>query len=96
MTCLNPQVLPEINTAYTVHPGEWYDAATHRPFQPGVYEVNSIQVTAMASARRYAFFDGVDFKPADYEVNGAHALRMCTSYTQVHPITRFRGLSEEV
>lgn len=96
MTCLNPQALPEITTAYTVYPGKWYDADTNRPFQPGVYEVNPILVTAMSSVRRYAFFDGVDFKPADYEVQGAHDLRMSNSYTQVHPITQFRGLSEEV
>jgi len=96
MTVLNPQTLHQEVKVFPIVPGEWFPSDTFRPFQPGVYEVNGIAVTAMSSVRRYAFFDGVDFKPADHEVPGAYALRMCNSYTQVHPITSFRGLSKEV
>ena len=94
MNVLNSVPLPTVKA--TVLPGDWFPSAIFRPFQPGVYEVNGVAVTALASARRFAFFDGVDFKPAATTPEEAQTLRMWKSYTQVHPITQFRGLSEEV
>ena len=94
MSVLNPA--PAVTLPFVVPPGDWHDATSFRPFLPGVYEINGVQVTAMSSVLRYSYFDGVDFKPADHTVDGAYALRYCTSYTQVHPFTHFRGLSEEV
>lgn len=94
MSVLNPIPLPTVEM--TVLPGEWHDASAFRPFLPGVYEINGVAVTALSSVRRFSYFDGVDFKPADHTVDGAQALRFCNSYTQIHPVTHFRGLSEEV
>ena len=79
-----------------VLPGPWYDAAKFQPFLPGVYEVDEIQVTSMARVKRYSYFDGRGFKPADHTVDGAHALRFCSTYDQLHPVTCFRGLTKEV
>ena len=93
MSVLNPLM---VTVQSHVLPGDWHSAAHFRPFLPGVYEVDPVQTTAMSSVRRYSYFDGVDFKPADHTVEGAHTLRFCTSYAQVQPITAFRGLSEEV
>ena len=96
MTVLNSVPLPTITVTAPVIPGDWFPSAMFRPFQPGIYEVSGVAVTALSSVRRFAFFDGVDFKPAATTPEEAQSLRMCNSYTQVHPITQFRGLSEEV
>lgn len=94
MNVLNSVPLPIAKRA--VQPSDWYAAAQWRPFQPGVYEVNAIAVTADSCARRFAYFDGVDFKPAASTPETANEYRFCADYGQIHPITRFRGLAEEV
>lgn len=94
MNVLNSVPLHTVKLAIT--PGKWFVSADFRPFQPGVYEVNAIAVTADSCARRFAYFDGVDFKPAASTPETANEYRFCADYGQIHPITRFRGLSEEV
>jgi len=92
----NPAGVVTVQQTKFIPPGEWHDANKFVPHLPGVYELNPISVTASSSVRRFSYFDGRGWKPAAANVGEADALKYTSTYKQVHPVARFRGLSAEV
>jgi hypothetical protein len=94
MSHLNP--IATITLPQRVATGSWYPIETTVPFLPGVYEVDAVLVTKTAWVSRYAYFDGRGWKPAATTPAEADVLKFCDSYDQQLPITKFRGLTQEV
>lgn len=73
----------------------WFLIENTEPGQPGVFEVDPLPVTLAHSVDRYAYWDGKVWHPAGVTPDDAYTLRFVTE-PQVHPITAFRGLDQQV
>lgn len=78
--------------AIEVESTRWHDFASKEPGQPGVFEVDPLQLDdGGEELRRFSFFNGKDFGPVMQTPSDAHEARFGR---RIAPVTKFRGLVE--
>jgi hypothetical protein len=98
---MNPQVYKQVEQTILrterveIASTKWFNAETHEPGQPGVFEVNPVpQYDTAEGDQRFSFFNGKSFGPVSPSTQGAYNARFEKSKLG-STITQFRGLVEQ-